>query len=159
MSLTRIFSGGQTGADQAGWRAAKKARLETGGWMPAGFKTEDGPRPEFAMLYGAKSHASASYRDRTIANIRPADLTLIFGYQASPGGKLLHREASHLNHPVVAIRSRLEVSPSVVASLISEWIGNTTVNVAGNRESSNPGIGAWVEAYLDEVFSILKEGF
>jgi hypothetical protein len=28
--------------------------------------------------------------------------------------------------------------------------------VAGNRESSSPGIGAWVERYLTEVFRLLK---
>ena len=29
-----VISGGQTGADQAGWRSAKKAGIATGGYMP-----------------------------------------------------------------------------------------------------------------------------
>ena len=52
MSL-KIISGGQSGADQAGWRAARRLGLPTGGWMPRGFLTEDGPRPEFAREHGA----------------------------------------------------------------------------------------------------------
>ena len=35
-----IISGAQTGADQAGWRAARAFDLDTGGWMPKGFITE-----------------------------------------------------------------------------------------------------------------------
>jgi Circularly permutated YpsA SLOG family len=38
--LDRVVSGGQTGADQAGWRAARAVGLATGGWMPYGFLTE-----------------------------------------------------------------------------------------------------------------------
>ena len=46
--LERVISGGQTGADQAGWRAARAFGIPTGGAMPKGFLTEDGPCPEFA---------------------------------------------------------------------------------------------------------------
>jgi Circularly permutated YpsA SLOG family len=46
----KIISGGQTGADQAGWRAAKACGLETGGWMPKGWKTELGCSPFFGPL-------------------------------------------------------------------------------------------------------------
>jgi hypothetical protein len=38
--LEKILSGGQTGADQAAWRAARSFGLPTGGWMPLGFLTE-----------------------------------------------------------------------------------------------------------------------
>jgi hypothetical protein len=50
--LDRIITGGQTDADQAAWRAAKAFGIPTGGWMPLGFLTEAGARPEFAELYG-----------------------------------------------------------------------------------------------------------
>jgi hypothetical protein len=51
--IERVISGGQTGADQAGWRAARAYGIPTGGWMPLGFLTETGPRPEFTELDGA----------------------------------------------------------------------------------------------------------
>jgi hypothetical protein len=35
-ALTRLISGGQTGADQGGLRAARAAGIETGGWAPLG---------------------------------------------------------------------------------------------------------------------------
>jgi hypothetical protein len=36
--------------------------------MPRGYLTEDGPRPEFAELYGAAETSSASYPPRTRMN-------------------------------------------------------------------------------------------
>ena len=51
--LGKVITGGRTGADQAGWRAACAHGIITGGAMPKGDRTEDGPRPEFAELYGA----------------------------------------------------------------------------------------------------------
>ena len=66
--LDKVISGGQTGADQAGWRAARAVGIPTGGWMPLGFLTEDSPRPEFADLYGAHTlsflrvHGALTYR-------------------------------------------------------------------------------------------------
>jgi hypothetical protein len=83
--VTRIISGGQTGADQGALAAAKQLGLATGGWMPRGFPTEVGPQPNFATLYGMQEHPEADYRPRTEANVRNADGTLIIG-DASSGG-------------------------------------------------------------------------
>ncbi|MFH7326653.1 YpsA SLOG family protein [Desulfurivibrio sp. C05AmB] len=41
--LTRIISGGQTGADQAGLDVAIKLGIPHGGWIPKGRMTEAGP--------------------------------------------------------------------------------------------------------------------
>ena len=76
--LERVITGGQTGADQAAWRAARAAGLATGGWMPGGFRTEDGFHPEFGALYGASEHPSDSWDDRTVANVDDSDGTLVF---------------------------------------------------------------------------------
>ena len=47
--ILRIISGGQTGADQGGLRAGAALGLDTGGWIPFGFRTDTGadcrPRP------------------------------------------------------------------------------------------------------------------
>ncbi len=76
----KIVTGGQTGADQAGWRAARSLGLPTGGWMPRGFETEAGPCPAFVREYGG-------YRERTQANTLDSDATVWFGNPSSPGGK------------------------------------------------------------------------
>src|SRR3954468_5873601 len=85
--IERVISGFQTGADQAGIRAARAHGIPTGGAMPKGFLTEDGPRPEFAEIYGAVELPTASYPDRTEQNVRDSDGTLWFGDWHSPGGR------------------------------------------------------------------------
>jgi hypothetical protein len=49
--ITLVISGGKTGADQAGWRAAEACGIETGGWMPLHFQTENGPDGSLGRLY------------------------------------------------------------------------------------------------------------
>jgi hypothetical protein len=155
-----VISGGQTGADQAGWRAAKAAGIATGGWMPGGFLTEDGPRPAFEWLYGAKETMSRGYPERTRLNAQIANVTLWFGNPDSRGGKLT---LNSCQGPYVVIwreSPRNDWHPAPLASWLGSaitWSTNCrTLNIAGNRESSAPGIGAWVEQYLSEVFRLLK---
>lgn len=152
----KVISGGQTGADQAGWRAAKRCGLETGGWMPKGFLTEAGPRPEFAEMYGAKEHPSREYRGRTISNIGLADGTLLFGDPRSAGAKLAQWVIDDLDgtHMLRCIETRSAFPPFRAVEAIRRW-KIRALNVAGNRESKAPGIGAWVEEYLVEMFSLL----
>ena len=83
--LTHVYCGFQTGVDQAGARAAEAADLITSGWMPRGYRTEDGPRPHFAEQYGAREHASPEYPPRTEANVLEADTTIWYGPEGSPG--------------------------------------------------------------------------
>lgn len=161
-----IISGGQSGVDQAGWRAARRFGLPTGGWMPRGFKTEAGSRPEFARLYNAREHPSPEYPPRTRANIEDADGTLIFDTSRgtkiedfSRGTQLAMRTAYGLGKPNVTVVVELGGPPDPKrAPTIVEWIREEEIrvlNVAGNRESTSPGIGAWVEAYLCGVFRAL----
>ena len=70
--VEKIISGGQSGADRAGRRAAKAYGITTGGAMPKGFLTEDGPRPDYAELYGAVELPPASYPERTRRNVADA---------------------------------------------------------------------------------------
>ena len=60
--ITTIISGGQTGADQAGWRAAEACGIPTGGWMPLHFMTENGADSSLGRLCGAKTLPTDSYR-------------------------------------------------------------------------------------------------
>lgn len=41
---------GDTGAEQAGWGAIRASGIPTGGWMPRGILTGEGPRPDLAGL-------------------------------------------------------------------------------------------------------------
>lgn len=150
--LIRIVSGGQTGADQGGWLAAVDAGLQIGGWMPRGFLTEDGPRPEFATLYGAREHPSEKYPPRTFANAREADATAWFGRGDSRWFACTERAAEGKPFFVVATRS---VRPAEMADFL-EGHGVEVLNVAGNRESISPGICERVRAFLGEVIAELR---
>jgi hypothetical protein len=177
MSLELIISGGQTGADQAGWRAARAFGLRTGGWMPRGFRTEDGLHLEYADLYGAKEHESAEYPPRTESNIRMVDAVLIFDTTKPPdlsSGTMLVKKTvdrmPRLDRPALSIirgtwngekwilRSG-EWAPGLTAAWLESLgqIGRPVkyLTIAGNRESRAKGIGAWVESYLGEVFTLL----
>jgi hypothetical protein len=41
--IEKVMSGGQTGADHGGLRAARRCGIATGGWAPRGWLTEAGP--------------------------------------------------------------------------------------------------------------------
>ena len=55
--------------------------------MPLGFLTEDGPRPEFAELYGTMEVPRGGYPERTLANVRDSDATIWFDNPDRPGAR------------------------------------------------------------------------
>lgn len=149
-----IITGGQSGADQGAWRAARAAGIPTGGFMPLRFLTEGGPRPEFAGLYGAVEMPTPDYRARTEENVRRSEATLWFGDTRTPGAKATLRACEGMGRPHMLVIPGRDTKPSDVA----EWItrgGFKRINCAGNRESKAPGIGAKVERFMAEVFSRL----
>jgi hypothetical protein len=165
----KIISGGQTGADLGGLRAAKKFGLETGGHAPKGWLTEIGPAPWLAEAFGLTEclnpqydrpprmplweWEAACYRERTKANAAEADLTLWFshGGAETPGYRATYKHACSF---LWIIRYDPRRTTSTPRGLIDAYgyLLTGVVNIAGNRESKAPGIGAWVEAYLCEVF-------
>lgn len=155
MPIIKVISGGQTGVDQAAWRAAKACGIETGGWMPKGFLTEDGPRPEFAELYGAKEWANDSYPERTCQNVYTADVTLWIGRSWSPGCICTKRAAEYYSKAFISAGVN-EVVDAKNLEFLAEF-GSLTLNVAGHRESRDPGIGGRVEGYLKFILSELNQ--
>ena len=153
--LDRVVSGGQTGADLAGWRAAKVCGIPTGGWMPLGFLTEDGPRPEFAGLYGATEMLTDDYPSRTRRNVLESSATIWFGSLDSHGYLTTERACLRYGRAMFKVAEGENQPADVVA-----WLGISsfrTLNVSGNRESRNPGIEANVERFLVAVFRKLAE--
>jgi hypothetical protein len=153
--LIQVISGGQTGADQGALIAARDCGLCTGGWMPRGFRTADGPRPDLAADFGLQENSSPHYAPRTRRNVQEADATLRLARKWNTSGeratlKFLRRYGKpYLN---VSIDSPLP--PADVA----EWLRAHRVrvlNVAGNREQNAPGIESFVAAYLRDVFRLV----
>lgn len=146
--LTKIISGGQTGADRAGLIAARAAGLNTGGWMPKGFKAHDGLHPEFAELYNIKEDSSPLYPPRTFKNAFEADGTVRFAADFQTAGEICTLKAieksgkSHFDVHVLG-----DTNPSQLA----DWIKNNnikTLNVAGNSEERACGIEEFVVMFI-----------
>lgn len=134
--LEKIISGGQTGADQAGLQAAVSLGLKTGGTAPPGFKTDIGPLPNLGTIYGLVEGRPDphTYPRRTRQNVKDSDGTVWFGYVNSPGGRVTKSAARTYAKPFL-------VNPT--PSDLLEWLIEKQIrvlNVAGNRERTNPGI-------------------
>jgi hypothetical protein len=140
--VEKIISGGQTGADRGGLLAARLLGIPTGGTAPKGWITERGPDPELGTVYGLVESTSSLYTPRTRQNVLDADGTVIFGNIGSRGSAQTLAIARGLGRPVI-------VNPSVNA--LRKWISVNNIkvlNVAGNRESRNPGLQAKVVSFL-----------
>jgi Circularly permutated YpsA SLOG family len=145
MAVIKIISGGQTGVDQGALFAAAALNIKTGGWMPKNFKTEDGMRYDLAAQFYLVENSSGQYGPRTQANVATADGTLLIGDVRSPGSRLTIKFASRLNKPYYIIGWSLRNLKPLECHYykLHQWLMQyniTVLNVAGNRESKNPGI-------------------
>ncbi|VTR98233.1 YpsA SLOG family protein [Tuwongella immobilis] len=155
--LQRVISGGQTGADQAGVRVAARFGYATGGWMPRGFITLDGPNPEFAAEYHLQEHPEG-YAARTWANVRDSDATIrLAGTFASSGEKCTLRAIRHYGRPHFdVLKSDPPAPDAVVDWLLAHEV--RVLNIAGNAERISPlakahGITEFVTEYLTQVLT------
>jgi hypothetical protein len=152
--LEKIITGGQTGADQAGWRSAKAFGIPTGGCMPKGFLTEEGPRPEFAPQFGAVEMPTEVLAARTEKNVNDSDATVWFGLTTTPGAQATVGACQTAGKPCMVIYPDASFEPGHVTQWITERRVKT-LNVAGNRASDEPGIGSRVESFLAQVLAQL----
>lgn len=135
--LSKIISGGQTGADQGGLAAAKSTGLETGGTAPPGYLTENGPHPELLRdCYGLTEGEPdiRNYPKRTKKNIADSDGTVIFGNTGSRGSRLTLSYCTELDKPFILNPNTDELIAFIERHSIK------VLNVAGNRASHNPFI-------------------
>lgn len=149
--LHTIHSGGQTGADEAGLFVGKRFGLKTGGMMPAGFKTQAGPRPEFAEMYGVKEHSSDKYPPRTYENVRDSDGTVRLGANFDTAGEVCTFKAiTQYKKPHFDVDLS---DPPPIMEFIG-WLDFHDIgilNVAGNSERTYPGCNRWAVAYLSNA--------
>lgn len=153
----KIISGGQTGVDQGALDAAIQLGIPHGGWCPKGRRSEAGPIPE---KYQLEESTSSHYGDRTRMNIRDSDGTLIVveaGKKIGPGTKLTIEMGKQFRKPVlVYFIGRVEQEPSQIEGWIKAR-GISVLNIAGSRESGNPGIQEKTRALLVEALRFAKE--
>ena len=148
----KIISGGQTGADRGGLEAGRALGLRTGGTAPKGWRTDEGHDPSL-RTFGLVEHELSSYPERTRQNVKDADATVVFGDASSPGSRLTFRLCRDYGRPVFHVPTERLTDEAMVADFqawrVLHRIG--VLNVAGNRERRNPGIGVAVQAFLVEA--------
>ena len=144
----KIISGGQTGADQGGLDGAKHIGIPTGGMVPKGCRTDAGPNYRLIADYGVTEHHDWRYPPRTKANVLEADGTVWVGNVGSPG-YYCTRGAD------VALPVRKHWIENPTPEALREWVIThriRTLNVAGNRESKNPGVFEKARILIVEAF-------
>lgn len=149
-----LIAGGQTGADRAALDWAIEQGVRHGGWCPRGRRTEDGTLPDFYCLLETPR---SGYLQRTEWNVRDSDATLVFTLsdKLDGGSKRTAEFAERLGKPWLHVRPG--VHPKFIARFLSQR-HVTTLNVAGKRESSAPGIASFVREVLEQALRVRREG-
>jgi Circularly permutated YpsA SLOG family len=146
----KILSGGQTGVDRAAQDAAMVLGLPCGGWCPKGRRAEDGAIP---AKYQLEETPSLDYRQRTEWNVRDSDGTLILTVGPVSGGTALTAEfAEKHNRPCLIV----DLATAQSADAVRGWIEQNRIrilNVAGPRESKQPGIYQQVAVMLRQILA------
>jgi hypothetical protein len=141
----QILSGGQTGVDRAALDVAQELGLPRGGWCPHGRRAEDGPIPE---CYPLKETASSRYPPRTACNVRDSDGTLVLTHGPPDRGTALTiRLAERYRKPCLVLDLADEPDPGEVRGWLAAH-GLRVLNIAGPRESSQPGIYRQARVFL-----------
>jgi hypothetical protein len=149
---TRIVSGGQTGADRAALDWAIARGIPHGGWCPRGRKAEDG---EIPRRYRLKETPSESYLERTEWNVRDSDGTVILSLTTTlTGGSRRTAElAGQYGKPWLHLaqdEDRGDAGERLLRFVREHDI--RILNVAGPRASTEPAVGEFVRAILDQAF-------
>ena len=146
--LEQVVSGGQTGVDRAALDVALELGIPCGGWCPRGRRAEDGLIPD---SYPLRESPTANYAERTALNVKDSEGTLILSHGPLRGGTALTKTfAERYRRPCLVVDLR-DATPQQV----HDWLETNSIrvlNVAGPRESSQPGIARQTAAFLRMLF-------
>jgi len=150
LSSLRVVSGGQTGVDRAALDVAISLGIPHGGWCPQGRRAEDG---RIADRYNLRETDSPEYDARTEQNVLDSDATLALCPGSPRGGTALTiRLAERHGRPCRVVDLDAPLAPTEV----QRWLERHRVrvlNVAGPRESQQPGFGPRAAEFLKAVLS------
>ncbi len=136
--ITKVISGGQSGADQGARNAAKKLGIPCGGRIPEGRPPGAGPLP-----YAYTPHEMPAQRALTAIekNILESDGTLILTHGKLTGGSLLTKKLCKRHKKPWLHKDLTEKWYSDVSSEIHAWVIEKDIevlNVAGPRADKDP---------------------
>lgn len=132
--------------DRAALDAALNLKIPCGGWCPRDRSAEDGRIP---AKYPLKAALDNDYSQRTRWNVRDSDGTLILKRGKLSGGTALTAAlARRFKKPCLII----DLDHSCDPEKIPQWIIRHKIkvlNIAGPRESQNPGIYDQARVFLE----------
>lgn len=148
MGKIKIVSGGQTGADRAALDWAINHQIPHGGWCPEGRMAEDGV---IGVAYQLLELPGGGYRQRTKANVKDSDATLIVSMAPTlSGGSLATAKfGDQLRKPWLHLHPGMNWQAS-----LADWLQRYAIrvlNVAGPRASKEPEVAAFTHLVLDEA--------
>jgi hypothetical protein len=149
--VTKIVSGGQTGADRAALDFAIAHGIPHGGWCPQGRAAEDGALHE---RYQLTETPNAGSIQRTEWNVRDSDGTVIFSIapKLSGGSKKTAEFAQQYHKPWLHIsreRDGDDAAKHLSQFLVAHRI--KFLNVAGSRQSEEPEVGVFTRETLERA--------
>ena len=153
--IEKIISGGQTGVDQGALDFALENGIPCGGWCPLGRLCETGRIPD---RYPVTEVSSDDYNYRTRQNILNSDGTLIIirGDLKEPGTGLTKTLCEQYGKPVLILDIDKPVMKESLRKKFRTWISTSNIrilNIAGNRESSSPGIQEETRELVELIIS------
>jgi hypothetical protein len=153
--LSKIISGGQTGADRAALDAGIENNFSIGGSCPAGRMAEDGPidlRYPLVELEGG-------YEARTRKNVENADGTVVFYDRFLHGGSektVAFCMESAKPYKLIDIDIvGIDAAADIVASFVSDH-KIQVLNIAGPRHSNCPSVYSYVKNTIQLVIAKSK---
>jgi len=153
VTLVKIVSGGQTGADRAALDWAIARTLPHGGWCPRGRKAEDGT---IAPAYRLTETPGDSYMQRTEWNVRDSDGTVILSLSRTLTGGSRRTAELAQQHGKPWLHLSKDASTGNSGERLRRFVQEhhiRVLNVAGPRASTEPDIGEFVRATLDLAFA------
>lgn len=156
----KVISGGQTGADQAGLRAAQMNKMATGGFAPKGYITKDGPNIKLLKHQYGLVESKGSYKKRTWENVEKSNATIRLCVDfESFGEKCTLNAINHYKRPCLDIDL---LNPKDIEDVIMFliFVRPTILNIAGNTQDKlGYDIDKMTFEYLDKVFSTYRRRY
>jgi hypothetical protein len=131
----KIISGGQTGVDRAALDVAMKHGIDCNGWCPAGRLDEFGRIPD---RYPVKELEQGGFAERTLANVKDADGTVIIYFNKLHGGSAQTLQFCIEQNKPHQLIDAAKTSPNDAAQSILDFVREHKIdilNVAGPRQS------------------------
>jgi len=146
-----VISGGQTGADRAALDWAIERGIEHGGYCPQGRIAEDGVIPERYNLTETQGTESSAC---TFRNVEESDATVIITLAGGlkGGSREISQHAREAGKPCIHLSQADRFDSSAALRGFAKVEAVRILNVAGSRESEEPGIYEFTQTLLRRAF-------